>query len=421
MPLARCLQAETLTSILARRHVRRTLPDACRSAYLASAKICASLQDRRTMKISVGLYGTNAHQIALAMIQGFNKHYRCSARPARRPRLASSRATGWACTRRSRNASVSTMTASTNASSACATSSTPSNIDHADLAAGQAALHRAAAQPQAAGTGRDLLQLGDDQDPAPQLFPQRFHFRPPDAFRPRTSKPTTTPTYRSYYAKDDGLRGAIRKIVKDFELAAAVRRPRARRRPRLPRGSPLPEGHAGARGQFPDPGAGLGLLPQQGRLHHRQGDQRRHRIPVRDPRPARRRRQALPRHHPARRLADRPALLAVARLFHGRHGSAVRLRPVPARHPAQQAALRALHHARPRQAGQDHVLPRLHLSPAPFGGQVHHGPRHPRPGHAGVHAAFLPLRLQDHQGRLRQLQGDGPRHRQAQIHDGQAG
>ncbi len=27
------------------------------------------------MKISVGLYGSNAHQIALAMIQGFNKHY----------------------------------------------------------------------------------------------------------------------------------------------------------------------------------------------------------------------------------------------------------------------------------------------------------------------------------------------------------
>ena len=27
------------------------------------------------MKISVGLYGTSAHQIALALIQGFNKHY----------------------------------------------------------------------------------------------------------------------------------------------------------------------------------------------------------------------------------------------------------------------------------------------------------------------------------------------------------
>ena len=28
------------------------------------------------MKISVGLYGANAHQIALATIQGFNKHYK---------------------------------------------------------------------------------------------------------------------------------------------------------------------------------------------------------------------------------------------------------------------------------------------------------------------------------------------------------
>src|ERR687888_273429 len=28
------------------------------------------------MKISVGLYGAGAHQVALAMIQGFNKHYK---------------------------------------------------------------------------------------------------------------------------------------------------------------------------------------------------------------------------------------------------------------------------------------------------------------------------------------------------------
>ena len=36
------------------------------------------------MKISVGLYGATAHQIALVLIQGFNRHYRlfretCSA------------------------------------------------------------------------------------------------------------------------------------------------------------------------------------------------------------------------------------------------------------------------------------------------------------------------------------------------------
>jgi hypothetical protein len=55
-----------------------------------------------------------------------------------------------------------------------------SNIDHADLAAGQTALYRPVAQSQAAGTGRNLLQFGDDQDPAPQLLPQRLHFRPPD-------------------------------------------------------------------------------------------------------------------------------------------------------------------------------------------------------------------------------------------------
>ena len=46
------------------------------------------------------------------------------------------------------------------------------------LAAGQAALHRAAGRPPAAGTGRDLLQLGDHEDPAPQLLPQQLHLRP---------------------------------------------------------------------------------------------------------------------------------------------------------------------------------------------------------------------------------------------------
>ena len=45
------------------------------------------------------------------------------------------------------------------------------------LAAGQAALHRPAGRPPPARAGRDLLQLGHDQDPAPQLLPQRLHLR----------------------------------------------------------------------------------------------------------------------------------------------------------------------------------------------------------------------------------------------------
>ena len=45
------------------------------------------------------------------------------------------------------------------------------------LAAGQAALHRPADRPPPARAGRDLLQLGHHQDPAPQLLPQRLHLR----------------------------------------------------------------------------------------------------------------------------------------------------------------------------------------------------------------------------------------------------
>ncbi|CAA9402698.1 MAG: Isocitrate dehydrogenase phosphatase/kinase, partial [uncultured Ramlibacter sp.] len=46
------------------------------------------------------------------------------------------------------------------------------------LAPGQAALHRPADRPPPAGAGRDFLQFGHDQDPAPDLLPQRLHLRP---------------------------------------------------------------------------------------------------------------------------------------------------------------------------------------------------------------------------------------------------
>ena len=120
-------------------------------------------------------------------------------------------------------------------------------------------------------------------------------------------------------------------------------------------------------------------------------------------------------------MADRRALFAVARLLHGRHGSAFGLRPVSAQYAPEQAAFRALHHARPRQAGKDDVLPRLDGTPAPFRRPVRHRPRRARHGHAGLHAAVLPLRLQDHQGRLRRDQGSGPRDGQGKIPARQTG
>ena len=39
------------------------------------------------MKISVGLYGSSAHQIALAMIQGFNRHYSLFRQTCREAKL----------------------------------------------------------------------------------------------------------------------------------------------------------------------------------------------------------------------------------------------------------------------------------------------------------------------------------------------
>ena len=45
------------------------------------------------------------------------------------------------------------------------------------VAPGQAALHRPAGGPPPARAGRELLQLGHDQDPAPRLLPERLHLR----------------------------------------------------------------------------------------------------------------------------------------------------------------------------------------------------------------------------------------------------
>jgi isocitrate dehydrogenase kinase/phosphatase len=96
--------------------------------------------------------------------------------------------------------------------------------------------------------------------------------------RPKTLKLTFEPTYRSYYAVTGGLRGAIRKIVDDFkwqrpfaDLERDVNYVYRAVRQYL-KGMP-------ARGQFPDSGARLRLLPQQGRLHHWQGHQWFGRIP----------------------------------------------------------------------------------------------------------------------------------------------
>ena len=204
------------------------------------------------------------------------------------------------------------------------------------------------------------------------------------------------PIYRSYYPNVDGERRVLRAALPRLRLEPAVRRSRPRSRPRVAsctRGAPGRTVDA-PRAELPDPGAELRPLPEQGRIRVRQARQRPRGASVRRPGPARRGRPARAGHDPARPTADPRPLLALARLFHGGHGGAVRLRRVPPLDGAGSRAFRALHDDRARQAGKDALLPRAVASPAPFTGRVRRGARNPRAGDARLHAAVVSVRLQ---------------------------
>ena len=74
--------------------------------------------------------------------------------------------------------------------------------------------------------------------------------------------------------------------------------------------------------------------------------------------------------HGAARLGEplRP-LLPLAGVLHGRHGRALRVRAVPADADAGEAALGPVHGGRPREAGEDALLPRPAAPPAPLTGR----------------------------------------------------
>ena len=140
------------------------------------------------------------------------------------------------------------------------------------VAGDQARLHRPAPRAQAARVRRDLLQLGRLRGAAPALLQQRFHLLAPGGGdrAPRG-------------------RGAELPLLLSRQGRAAenAAQHRDELRTRQPLGEPAPRpaqrgarparafSAAGARAARPaDPGAGVALLPQQGRLHHRPRDQR---------------------------------------------------------------------------------------------------------------------------------------------------
>jgi isocitrate dehydrogenase kinase/phosphatase len=167
------------------------------------------------MKISVGLYGTNAHQIALALIQGFNKHYLLFRETSKQAKTRFEKA-DWLgvhkavkerirfyddrvdeCVERLRH------------------EFDASHIDQPTwqqvklLYIGLLLNHK---QPELAETFFNSVTT--------KILHRNYFHNDFIFVRPTVSteniEADNDPTYRSYYAKEDGLRGAIRSIVTDF-------------------------------------------------------------------------------------------------------------------------------------------------------------------------------------------------------------
>ena len=167
------------------------------------------------MKISVGLYGTNAHQIALALIQGFNKHYTLFRETSKEAKVRFEQG-DWLgvhkavrerirfyddrvdeCVERLRN------------------EFDASNIDQPTwqqiklLYIGLLLNHK---QPELAETFFNSVTT--------KILHRNYFHNDFIFVRPTVSteniEADNDPTYRSYYAKEDGLHGAIRSIVGDF-------------------------------------------------------------------------------------------------------------------------------------------------------------------------------------------------------------
>jgi len=167
------------------------------------------------MKISLGLYGSNAHQIALALIQGFNRHYTLFRATSQEAKVRFEKA-DWPgvqlavkerirfyddrvdeCVERLRD------------------EFDASHIDQPTwqqiklLYIGLLLNHK---QPELAETFFNSVTT--------KILDRNYYHNDFIFVRPTLSteniEADTDPTYRSYYAKADGLRGAVASIIADF-------------------------------------------------------------------------------------------------------------------------------------------------------------------------------------------------------------
>ena len=217
-----------------------------------------------------------------------------------------------------------------------------------DMAAGEAPLRRPADRPQAAGARRDVLQLGDDARAASHVPPRR-----PDLHARRgldRVHPVRPAVYRSYYPHERGLRATFLDSLSRLRLEPPVRRPRARRRPR----------DAARLGELRRTGSAepnlqvqvLGSAFYRNKAAYVVG---RSSTATRSCRSSCRSCTTATGASSSTRSCStgaehRRPLLALARLLHGRHGRAVRLRRVPADDDRRRDPLRALHDDRARRS-----------------------------------------------------------------------
>jgi isocitrate dehydrogenase kinase/phosphatase len=167
------------------------------------------------MKISVGLYGTNAHQIALALIQGFNKHYTLFRETSQAAKTRFEEA-DWlgvhkAVRERIRfyDDRVDECVARLRNEFDASTIDQPTWQQIKLLYIGLLLNHK---QPELAETFFNSVTT---------KILHRNYFHDDFIFvRPTVSTENIeadfTPIYRSYYAKEHGLHGTIRAIVSDF-------------------------------------------------------------------------------------------------------------------------------------------------------------------------------------------------------------
>jgi len=167
------------------------------------------------MKISVGLYGTNAHQIALALIQGFNKHYtlfRATSQAAKtRFEEGDWQGVHQAVKERIRyyDDRVDECVERLRHEFDAGTIDQPTWQQIKLLYIGLLLNHK---QPELAETFFNSVTT--------KILHRNYFHNDFIFVRPTVSTENIeadhTPTYRSYYAKGDGLRGSIRRLVEDF-------------------------------------------------------------------------------------------------------------------------------------------------------------------------------------------------------------